>query len=256
VTLNNEIESIKKRGHLPRHIAVIMDGNGRWAKQRGLPRLQGHKEGIESVRAVVEGCGELGIEVLTLYTFSTENWRRPRSEVAGLMQLLIRTIRKEVNELDKNNVQLTVMGRLEDLPEKVRKSVLNSVKKLKSNTGLKVNLALSYSSRWEILNAVKSITNDVLTGKIQPESIDENLFEKYLQTGDLPDPDLLIRTSGEMRISNFLLWQLAYTELYITETLWPDFRKPELFKAIKSYQSRERRFGKVSEQLLANSVGK
>jgi len=254
VTLSKEIESIKACGHLPMHIAIIMDGNGRWAKQRGLPRLQGHREGIESVRAVVEGCGEIGIEVLTLYTFSTENWRRPKSEVTGLMQLLIRTIRKEVDELDKNNVQLAAMGRLQDLPEQVRKSVLNSVEKLKSNTGLKVNLALSYSSRWEILNAISSIANDVLQRKILPQDIDEKLFEKYLQTADLPDPDLLIRTSGEMRISNFLLWQLAYTELYITETLWPDFRKPELFKAIKSYQSRERRFGKVSEQLATETT--
>lgn len=250
MTEKAEIEAIKQRGNLPRHIAVIMDGNGRWAKKRGLPRLEGHREGIKSVRAVVEGCGELGVEVLTLYTFSTENWRRPKSEVTSLMQLLLQTIRKEVNELNENNVKLKVIGRIDDLPKVARKGVLNSVERLKSNTGLVLNLALSYSSRWEIVDAVTGIVRDVQKSKILPDNIDESLFAKYLQTADIPDPDLLIRTSGEMRISNFLLWQLAYTELYVTKTLWPDFRKSQLFEAIKSYQLRERRFGKVSEQLV------
>lgn len=249
MTEASEIEAIKSRGNLPRHIAVIMDGNGRWAKKRGLPRLEGHREGIESVRAAVELCGELSVEVLTLYTFSTENWSRPKSEVSGLMRLLLQTVRKEVNELDKNNVQLKVFGRLEDLPSVTRKGVFQSVERLKDNSGLIVNLALSYSSRWEIINAVRGIAQDVKEGKFLPKDIDELLFESYLDTADVPDPDLLIRTSGEMRISNFLLWQLAYTELYVTDTLWPDFRKPALIKAIQSYQHRERRFGKVSEQL-------
>jgi undecaprenyl diphosphate synthase len=244
-----KLEAIKQRGNLPRHIAVIMDGNGRWAKQRGLPRLAGHREGIESVRAVVEACGELGVDVLTLFTFSTENWRRPRSEVSGLMRLLLQTIRKEVDELNEKNVRLKVIGRLDDLPKVARNGVLDSVNRLKSNTGLVVNLALSYSSRWEIVNACVGIARDVQEKRISITDITESLFTKYLHTADIPDPDLLVRTSGEMRISNFLLWQLAYTELYITETLWPDFRKLELFNAIESYQRRERRFGKVSEQL-------
>jgi len=244
-----EIDAIKKYGNLPQHIAVIMDGNGRWAKKRGLPRLAGHREGIESVRAVVDVCGEVGVKVLTLYTFSTENWRRPKSEVSGLMRLLLQTIRNEVAELDKNNVRLKVIGKLDDLPIVARKGVSNSVNRLKSNTGLIVNLALSYSSRWEILDAVKGIARDVQEGMVLPSDINESLFASYLNTSDIPDPDLLIRTSGEMRISNFLLWQLAYTELYITETLWPDFREAEFIKAIRSYQHRERRFGKVSEQL-------
>jgi len=242
-------EKIKNRGRIPQHVAVIMDGNGRWAKQRGLSRVDGHEEGIKSVRAVVEACGELGIDVLTLYTFSTENWQRPKSEVTALMRLLLRTIRNEVNELNKNNVRIMTIGRLEDLPIAARKAVKDITSKLRNNTGLTVNLALSYGARLEILDAVKSITEKVQKGELSVDNIDELTMSQYLQTHSIPDPDLLIRTSGEMRLSNFLLWQLAYTEIYVSETLWPDFRKAEFYKAIEIYQQRERRFGKVSEQL-------
>ncbi len=241
---------IKKRGGLPRHVAVIMDGNGRWAKQRGLPRVAGHQEGINSVRAVVEACGELGIQVLTLYTFSTENWRRPQSEVSALMRLLLQTIRKEVDELDRNNVRLMTIGHLEDLPQAARRGVLNTVRRLSKNTGLTVNLALSYGGRVEIVDAVRAIVGAALRGELRPEEIDEQTVARFLSTRDIPDPDLLIRTSGELRLSNFLLWQLAYTEIYVTDVLWPDFRKKEFFAAIEAYQRRERRFGRVSEQLL------
>ena len=245
-------DELKSKTNLPAHIAIIMDGNGRWAKDRGLPRVAGHFEGINSVREIVEVCGELGIKILTLYTFSSENWNRPPKEVSALMKLLIKTLRKEVNKLNKKNVQLVTIGNLEDLPLDARKELEDAKNLLSKNTGLVLNLALSYSSRKEILNGVVQIITDIQCGNVNLADLDENLFSKYLYTNSLPDPDLLIRTSGELRISNFLLWQLAYTELYITNIHWPSFRKSELYDAIRDYQGRERRFGRVSEQLNQN----
>lgn len=242
-------ERIQKHGNIPDHIAIIMDGNGRWARKKNLPRVEGHREGINSVREVVKACGELKVKYLTLYTFSTENWNRPRSEVSALMRLLLKTIHNEVDELSKNNVRLMTIGKLEDLPRSARLGVLNAIDTLKKNTGLTVNLALSYSSRKEIVEAVRSIVRNVQAGKIHADEVDEELLSKHLYTASIPDPDLLIRTSGELRISNFLLWQLAYTEIYVTEVLWPDFRRKEFFQAIEAYQNRERRFGMVSEQI-------
>jgi undecaprenyl diphosphate synthase len=242
---NGDIKVLIDPKRMPRHIAIIMDGNGRWAKQRSLPRIAGHREGINSVREIVRTCGELGVEVLTLYTFSSENWLRPRQEVSALMHLLLATINKEVKDLDRNNVKLKVIGRIEDLPEKPRKGMLDAIDHLKHNTGLILNLALSYGGRQEIVEAVRRICS---VGKLE---ITEEEFAKYLYTSDIPDPELLIRTSGELRLSNFLLWQLAYTEIYVTEILWPDFRSEALYEAILAFQKRERRFGKVSEQLDA-----
>jgi len=247
--LDNIVERIKKRGNIPKHVAIIMDGNGRWAKRRNLPRTEGHKVGIESVRAVVEAAGEIDVKALTLYTFSSENWNRPKSEVSALMSLLVQTIRKEINELDKKNVRLLAIGDVDALPYAPRMGIKNTIKKLSKNSGLILNLALSYSSRQEILNAVKQVGENVKTGIIEPDDINEQYFSSFLQTSTIGDPDLLIRTSGEQRISNFLLWQIAYAELYITPTLWPDFGKIEFYDAIENYQTRERRFGKVSEQL-------
>ncbi len=246
-------EKIQSAGHLPRHIAIIMDGNGRWAKERGLPRVAGHNEGINSVREITRECGKIGIEVLTLYTFSVENWSRPKSEVSALMHLLLKPIRYEVDEFHKINVRLTLMGYLDNLPKGTRKGLLDGVEKTKNNTGLNLNLALSYGSRQEIIDAVKSIALDFKDGKIDINSINDELISSYLYTAGKPDPDLLIRTSGELRISNFLLWQLAYTELYVTPTYWPAFRIKELLLAIESYQKRERRFGRTSDQI---STGK
>jgi len=237
-------EEIRPR-RVPQHIAIIMDGNGRWAKQRGLPRIAGHREGINSVREIVRACGDLGVKILTLYTFSSENWRRPRREVSALMRLLLVTINREVADLNRNNVRLMVIGRIEDLPERPRQGILRGIEQLKSNTGLLLNLALSYGGRQEILDAVNRISHERKTG------ITEEQFSKYLYTSQIPDPELLIRTSGELRLSNFLLWQLAYTEIYVTDVLWPDFRKPQLLEAMAAFDSRERRFGRVSEQLLA-----
>lgn len=232
-----------RRGNIPEHIAIIMDGNGRWAKQRSLPRIAGHREGINSVREIVQACGEIGVKILTLYTFSSENWRRPRQEVSALMRLLLVTINREVEELNRKNVRLMVIGDIDALPEKPRSGILAGIEKLKSNTGLILNLALSYGGRQEIIEAVRKICRE------RKNNITEKEFSKYLYTADIPDPDLLIRTSGELRLSNFLLWQLAYTEIYITEVLWPDFRRAELMEAIRDFQKRERRFGRVSEQL-------
>lgn len=235
---------------LPRHIAIIMDGNGRWAKEKGQERLYGHFHGVESVRNIVEGCAELGIEYLTLYAFSTENWDRPADEVTGLMELLIETIRQEVPTLNKNNIKLHVIGALDMLPESARKELADAIEDTGKNTGLNLVMALSYSSRWEITNAVKEIARDVAEGRIDPEDINQDTINGHLCTAKFPDPELMIRTSGEYRISNFLLYQLAYSELYFTDTLWPDFRKENLYAAILDYQSRERRFGKTSEQLV------
>jgi undecaprenyl diphosphate synthase len=233
----------------PRHIAIIMDGNGRWAKEKGKDRLFGHYSGVESVRNIVEGCAELGIEYLTLYAFSTENWDRPKDEVTGLMELLVQTIKKEVSTLNKNNIRLHVIGNIKMLPATARRELNDASDSTKSNTGLNLVMALSYSSRWEIVEAVKKIAIEVMEGGLRPAEISNHIFEQHLCTADFPDPELMIRTSGEYRISNFLLYQLAYSELYFTETLWPDFRKENLYAALLSYQNRERRFGKTSEQI-------
>jgi undecaprenyl diphosphate synthase len=237
------------RTNLPRHIAVIMDGNGRWAKRKGAMRIFGHKNAVQAVRDVTEACGELGIGYLTLYAFSTENWSRPKEEVEGLMELLVKTLKQEIDRLMENQVRLTTIGELSDLPGDCQKNLEWAVNHTRDNTGLTLNIALSYSGRWEILQAVKGIIRDVKKGRIDEKDITDRVFENYLQTSGIPDPELLIRTSGELRVSNFLLWQIAYTELYITPTLWPDFRKEHLFEAVWSYQQRERRFGKTSEQL-------
>jgi undecaprenyl diphosphate synthase len=237
---------------LPRHIAIIMDGNGRWAKEKGEDRLFGHFHGVESVRNIVEGCAELGIGYLTLYAFSTENWDRPENEVNGLMELLVDTIRREVDTLNKNNIKLHVIGDMNMLPKYAFDELEEAMEMTSQNTGLNLVMALSYSSRWELLNAVKNIALDVQSGKVNPQEISYDTLENYLCTSDFPDPELMIRTSGEYRISNFLLYQLAYAELYFTNTRWPDFRKDNLYEAILDFQSRERRFGKISEQLHAD----
>jgi undecaprenyl diphosphate synthase len=239
---------------VPRHIAVIMDGNGRWAQNRGNMRVFGHQNGVESVRQTVEAAGELGIEYLTLYAFSTENWNRPRAEVDALMSLMVSSIQNETEKLNKNNVRLSAIGELNDLPPTVRKQLQSSIEYLSGNTGLNLVIALSYSGRWEITSAVKSIVEDVKNGKLDIDAIDSCLIESYLNTSTIPDPELLIRTSGERRISNFMLWQLAYTELYFSQVLWPDFRKKDLYEAIIDYQRRDRRFGKVKEQIRAITV--
>lgn len=235
--------------NLPQHVAVIMDGNGRWAKKKGAMRIFGHRNAVQAVRDVTEGCGELGIKFLTLYAFSTENWNRPKEEVDGLMELLVNTLKDEIKTLIENEVKLITIGDTSHLPGNCQQNLAWAMDKTKSNTGLTLILALSYSGRWELLQAMRSIAAEVKAGKISESDINEALVEKHLQTKGIPDPELLIRTSGEMRISNFLLWQIAYTELYITPTLWPDFRKEHLYEAIWSYQQRERRFGKTSEQL-------
>jgi undecaprenyl diphosphate synthase len=235
--------------NLPQHIAVIMDGNGRWAKKKGALRIFGHRNAVQSVRDVTEGCGELGVKYLTLYAFSTENWSRPKAEVEGLMELLVNTLKQEIKTLTENQVKLKTIGDTSHLPLDCQKNLEWAIDQTKNNSGLTLILALSYSGRWEIAKAVKKLAEEVKSGKIDPGAINEQVFENYLETSGIPDPELLIRTSGELRISNFLLWQIAYTELFITPTLWPDFRKENLYEAIWSYQQRERRFGKTSEQL-------
>jgi len=235
--------------NLPRHIAVIMDGNGRWAKKKGALRIFGHRNAVQAVRDVTEGCGELGIKYLTLYAFSTENWNRPKAEVDGLMELLVNTLKEEVGKLNENQVRLKTIGETSHLPQNCQENLQWAIDQTKNNTGLTLMLALSYSGRWEILKTVNAIAREVEQGKLKAGEISEKVFENYLQTSGIPDPELLIRTSGELRVSNFLLWQIAYTELFITPTLWPDFRKENLYEAIWSYQQRERRFGKTSEQL-------
>ena len=237
------------KDRLPKHIAIIMDGNGRWAEEKGQERLYGHFHGVESVRNIVEGCAELGISYLTLYAFSTENWDRPVQEVEGLMALLVDTIRKEVPTLNKNNIRLHVIGDMQMLPEFARKELKEALDMTAANTGLNLVMALSYSSRRELVNAVKQIGIDVKAGKINPEAISQDTLQQYLSTSQFPDPELMIRTSGEYRISNFLLYQLAYAELYFTNTRWPDFRKEHLHEAILDFQMRERRFGKTGNQI-------
>jgi undecaprenyl diphosphate synthase len=242
------MEEIDKE-KLPHHIAIIMDGNGRWAKKKLLNRISGHIKGVSAVREVVTACRELGIKVLTLYAFSIENWRRPADEVNALMGLLKEYLQKECEEMVQNNIRLNVIGRVEDLPSDVQSTLRETMKKTGHCAGMILNLALSYGGRSEIVHAVQGILSDFQKGKLKPEEISVQRFPEYLWTDGIPDPDLLIRTSGEFRVSNFLLWQIAYTELYVTDTLWPDFDREELLKAIADYQSRERRFGLTSEQL-------
>ena len=237
---------------LPGHIAIIMDGNGRWAKKRGNQRIFGHKNGVAAVRDTVEACAELGIKFLTLYAFSTENWNRPKNEIDALMMLLVKTIHAETSTLLNNNVRLNAIGNLSSLPKDVDKQLKSAINKTSNNTGLTLNLALSYSSRWEIVEAIRAIARKVEEGTIKAMDITYDLFSHHLATADMPDPELMIRTSGEYRISNFLLWQLAYAEMHFTDTLWPDFRREDLYKAIVDYQKRERRFGKISEQVITN----
>jgi undecaprenyl diphosphate synthase len=246
-------ETILRKGNLPEHVAIIMDGNGRWARRRGLPRVAGHRAGIKAVREAVKGCGNLGVGYLTLYTFSVENWKRPAREVNALMRFLRETLQNETEELDKNNVRLSAIGRLDDLPDAVRRELERARKALDGNTGLNLVLALSYGGRAEILDAVRAIARDLDEGKLACDDIDDDLIGSKLYTGAIPDPDLLVRTSGEMRISNFLLWQIAYSELYITDTLWPDFRRKHLYEAIIDYQERERRFGRISARRRAKT---
>ncbi|MEJ0054585.1 MAG: isoprenyl transferase [Bacteroidota bacterium] len=233
--------------NLPQHIAIIMDGNGRWAKKKGAARIFGHRNAIQAVTDVTEGCGELGVKYLTLYAFSTENWGRPKEEVDGLMELLVNTIKKEISNLMENRVRLLTIGDITHLPKACQRNLEEAKEATKNNTGLTVLLALNYSGRWEIVKAARKLAENARHGQLHPEDIDERMFSGLLETSGVPDPELLIRTSGELRVSNFLLWQIAYTELYITKTLWPDFRKEDLYEAIYSYQQRERRFGKVLE---------
>ncbi|MBI2427861.1 MAG: isoprenyl transferase [Ignavibacteriales bacterium] len=246
-------EQLMKRGHIPQHIAMIMDGNGRWAKKRALPRVAGHHEGVNSVRDIVEACGQIGVKFLTLYTFSTENWKRPQDEVSILMRLLLSSLRDECDNLHKNNVRLKTIGDFSALPADVQDEFLDAIELTKNNTGLTLVLALSYSGRWDLKNAMKKIAEQVQTGTLEPEMITDDIISQNLATKSIPDPDLLVRTSGELRISNFLLWQLAYSEMYVTDILWPDFRRKQLYDAIEAFQNRERRFGLVSEQIESTS---
>ena len=243
------IERTKQLGNIPQHIAIIMDGNGRWAKSRGLPRVAGHRKGIETVRIIVEACANLGVKYLTLYTFSTENWRRPKSEVSTLMRLIVKSLKAETDDLNKNNIKLTSIGNIDMLPKEVKAELDYAIDKTSNNTRMVLNLALSYSGRWEITNAVRKISKDYKDGKINLEDINETLISNSLETKGMPDPELVIRSGGEMRISNFLLWQIAYSEIFITDVLWPRFRTKDLIEAIIEFQTRERRFGLVSEQI-------
>ena len=242
-------DSIIDKNNIPKHIAIIMDGNGRWAKVHSLPRIAGHKEGIISVRAITKICGDIGVKHLSLYTFSSENWRRPKNEVKALMRLLLLTIRREIKDLNKNNVRLTTIGNIGDLPDDARKGMEEGLKITENNSGLNLILALSYGGRQEILKMVQSIARKALNGEIEPEKISEDNIVNELDTAKIPDPDLLIRTGGELRISNFLLWQIAYSEIYVTDIYWPEFREKELLDAVADFQARERRFGHISEQL-------
>lgn len=240
--------------NLPNHIAIIMDGNGRWAKERGKPRTFGHKHGVTAVREASEAAAELGIRYLTLYAFSTENWKRPKYEVDALMHLLLQTITKEIRTLNKNKIRLNAIGNLDSLPEAIRKRLIQAIENTSGNDRMTLTLALSYSSRWEILEAVKRISVEVREDKIRPEDITGELFAAHLPSYPLPEPELMIRTSGEFRVSNFLLWQIAYSELFFCQKYWPDFRKEDLYEAIASYQKRERRFGKTSDQVIKHNT--
>lgn len=253
----NKMSDLKKDinlDKLPRHVAVIMDGNGRWAEKRGNQRIFGHKNAVAAVRDTVEACAELGIQYLTLYAFSTENWKRPKSEVDALMALLVSTIHSETKTLTENNIRLRTIGNTAILPEKVKEQLQQAKNTTSGNTGLNLVLALSYGSRWEIINAIKKISSDIRDDKVRVDEVNELIFSRYLDTAEIPDPELVIRTSGEYRVSNFLLWQIAYSELYFTPTLWPDFRRDHLYDAILSYQNRERRFGKTADQIKTISM--
>ena len=246
---DEELLELMDKDHMPGHIAIIMDGNGRWARMRGLPRIAGHREGIKSVREIVTFCREVGIEVLTIYAFSAENWKRPELEVKALMMFLEEYLQRELKTLMDNNIRFMTIGQTDKLPGSVKKWIEKVEKKTEHNTSMILNIALSYGGRTEIVDAILRIMNDITNGAIKPENIDSKLFSNYLYTKGLPDPDLMIRTSGETRISNFLLWQIAYAELYFTKTLWPDFRRRDLLLAILDYQHRERRFGMIEEQI-------
>ncbi|MBO70318.1 MAG: hypothetical protein CMG36_05675 [Candidatus Marinimicrobia bacterium] len=244
-------EKVRELGDVPKHIAIIMDGNGRWAKMNSLPRAAGHKEGINSVREIVRVCGEIDVSFLTLYTFSSENWNRPETEVSAIMKLLFSTIRKEIDNLDKNNVRLTTIGNLNDLPKETRKNIKNGISQTRDNTGLNLILALSYGSRQELIRAIRRIGNRIESSQIKSDDITDDVLESELYSAGVPDPDLVIRTGGEYRLSNFLLWQAAYSELLITEKHWPEFRENELLNGIIDYQNRQRRFGQTDEQIKA-----
>jgi undecaprenyl diphosphate synthase len=242
-------DQIRGSGDIPRHIAIIMDGNGRWAKKRGFPRIAGHREGVNSVRDIVEACGQLGVKYLTLYAFSTENWKRPKEEVSLLMRLLLKALRDEKDRLHQNEVKLKAIGDIAALPQDVQDELLDGIEKMKENKGLTLILALSYSGRWDITNAVQRMYDDIRSAGLRKDQITQELITSYLSTKEFPDPDLLVRTSGELRISNFLIWQIAYSELFIAQEYWPAFRRKQLYEAIANFQHRERRFGMVSEQL-------
>ncbi|MHB8906936.1 MAG: isoprenyl transferase [Melioribacteraceae bacterium] len=248
------VEDVKAKGNIPQHIALIMDGNGRWAKKRSMPRVAGHQRGVESVRQVVETCIGLGVKILTLYTFSTENWNRPKDEVSTLMRLIVRSLQNETDELNSNNIRLTTIGDTSSLPNIVQDELKSALDKTSHNSRMILNLALSYSGRWELVEAVKDISKQVIAGKIKPEEITEETISGNLSTKGLLEPDLLIRSGGEFRISNFLLWQIAYSEIFISDVLWPDFRCKHLIEAVKNFQKRERRFGLVSEQLSSKQI--
>jgi undecaprenyl diphosphate synthase len=244
-----QIDRIKNNGSIPEHIAIIMDGNGRWAKNKNLPRAAGHRKGVETVRIMVQASINLGVKYLTLYTFSTENWKRPQKEVSMLMRLMVKSLQNETNELNENNVKITTIGNVEILPEIVKKELDQAKEITKNNSGLILNLALSYSGRWELVEATKKIAEDYSNKKITKKEISEELISKYLTTAEFPDPDLMIRSGGEHRVSNFLIWQIAYSELFVSNILWPDFKCRHLIEAIEDYQKRERRFGLISEQV-------
>lgn len=253
---DKQIQSnLKSSGEIPKHIAIIMDGNGRWAKKRGLPRAAGHKRGVDTVRNIVETCTQIGVKFLTLYTFSTENWKRPQDEVSVLMRLLLSSLKDRTSELHENDIKLTTIGDISALPVEVQKQLLEDIEKTKNNKKMVLNLALSYSGRWEILQAMKSISKEIVDGDLTVDEISEKFISDHLTTRDMPDPELVIRTSGEFRVSNFLLWQIAYSEFYITDVYWPEFDREHLYDAIRNFQQRERRFGKVSEQLKKNKKG-
>ncbi len=246
------IDKIKRSGKVPKHVAIIMDGNGRWAKSHGFPRVVGHQEGIKTVRRVVETSAELDVEYLTLYTFSTENWQRPQDEVSTLMQLIVKSLRNEIDDLHKNDIRITAIGDLSKLPPEVQRELYESFERTENNKRMTLNLALSYSGRLELINAVKTISEKVKNNELSVDEINEKVIASHLFTKNMPDPDLLIRTGGEMRVSNFLLWQIAYAEIYVTQRLWPDFSASDYLDAIEDYGRRERRFGLVSEQIQKN----
>jgi len=245
-------DSLKQSGEIPKHVAIIMDGNGRWAEEKSMPRTFGHRKGVHSVRDIVEASGQLGFRYLTLYTFSTENWRRPKTEVAILMRLLIKSLRNETDKLHENNVRLVAVGDLSVLPPQVMHELNDAIKKTRNNKGMTLVLALSYSGRWDIINAVKQIASDYKKGTITIGGLNEKLFSNYLVTQDIPDPDLLIRTGGDYRISNFLLWESAYTEFYFSKVYWPVFRRNDLYDAVKEFQRRERRYGMTTKQIKSS----